>query len=444
MSTGAVEKLIGSRIPTEAGEFALHLYRGDDGKDHLAFVHGDIRGREQALIRIHSECITGDVFGSRRCDCGEQLAKAIELISTEGAGAVIYLRQEGRGIGLHAKLETYNLQDRGYDTVDANLLLGHRADEREYDVAAAILKDLGVKSIRLLTNNPAKVESLARLGFSGCERMPLQTPVRDENARYLEAKARRMRHLLTLNSTLWRRAHPELTPAAKSMPSAEDQGEQTSAAGPPTVTLTYAQSLDGSIAVRRGEPMSLSGPESQRFTHALRAEHDAILIGIDTVLSDDPQLTVRRVQGPDPQPVVLDSRLRTPTSAKLFEHPTMRPWIATTEAAPAERQERLEAAGATVLRLPAADDGRVDLDALLAVLAERRVRSLMVEGGARVITSFLAAQLVDRLVLTVVPLLVGGLSAVGDLAERNGDAFPVLRNPHYEWVGNDLVIVGEL
>lgn len=444
MPTGAVEKLIGSRIPTEAGEFALHLYRGDDDKDHLAFVRGDIRGREQVVVRIHSECITGDVFGSRRCDCGEQLAKATELISAEGAGVIIYLRQEGRGIGLRAKLETYNLQDRGYDTVDANLLLGHQADERRYDVAAAILQDLGVESIRLLTNNPAKVESLGRLGFSHCVRMPLQTPVRDENARYLETKARRMRHLLMLNSSLWRREHPELAWDAESTPSAAEYSEQISVDGPPTVTLTYAQSLDGSIAARRGKSMSLSGPESLRLTHALRAEHDAILIGIETVLSDDPQLTVRRVEGPDPQPVVLDSRLRTPVTAKLFQHPTMRPWIATTEAAPAAEQERLEKAGATVLRLPADDDGRVDLGALLAALAEKRVRSLMVEGGARVITSFLAAQLVDRLVLTVVPLLVGGLSAVGELAEKNGDAFPVLRNPRYEWVGNDLVIAGEL
>jgi 3,4-dihydroxy 2-butanone 4-phosphate synthase/GTP cyclohydrolase II len=190
--------------------------------------------------------------------------------------------------------------------------------------------------------------------------------------------------------------------------------------------------------------MTLSGPESMTLTHALRAQHDGILVGIDTVLTDDPCLTVRLVEGPDPQPIVLDSRLRTPVDARLFRHPTLRPWIATTTTAERGRERALIAAGARVVRVPPNDDGQVDLAALLPRLRALGIASLMVEGGARVITSFLAGRAVDRLVLTIAPLLVGGLNAVGNLAEKSGDAFPTLRNPRYQWFGPDLVLLGEL
>ena len=165
---------------------------------------GDVAG-EGVLVRIHSECFTGDVLGSRRCDCGEQLHLAMERIAAEGRGVVVYLRQEGRGIGLLDKLKAYNLQDQGYDTVEANLILGHQADEREYDVGVAILRDLGVQSVRLLTNNPEKIEALERLGMPVVERVPVVASVHEENRRYLETKARRMRHLLDLGGLSLRR-----------------------------------------------------------------------------------------------------------------------------------------------------------------------------------------------------------------------------------------------
>jgi 3,4-dihydroxy 2-butanone 4-phosphate synthase/GTP cyclohydrolase II len=195
-----VRQLACARIPTDYGEFQLCLYGNDkDDKEHLALVMGDVRNKENILVRVHSECFTGDVLGSRRCDCGDQLHGAMRMIGEAKQGVIVYLRQEGRGIGLLDKLRAYNLQDEGYDTVEANLLLGHQADEREYDIAAAILDDLGVCAIRLLTNNPEKVESLRSLGVDVIERAPIQAPVHPENAFYLATKAHRMKHLLDLH-----------------------------------------------------------------------------------------------------------------------------------------------------------------------------------------------------------------------------------------------------
>ncbi|MFQ5922957.1 MAG: GTP cyclohydrolase II [Anaerolineales bacterium] len=186
-----------ARIPTLHGEFELCLYAsGTDKKDHMALVMGEVSGRESVLVRIHSECFTGDVLGSQRCDCGPQLSAAMRMIEDEGRGVLIYLRQEGRGIGLLDKLRAYNLQDQGYDTVEANLLLGHQADERDYGVAAGILDDLRPKSVRLLTNNPLKLRALQELGISIRERLPLETEITVENANYLRAKAIRLNHFL--------------------------------------------------------------------------------------------------------------------------------------------------------------------------------------------------------------------------------------------------------
>lgn len=193
------ERAVSARMPTFYGDFQIHLYSNSlDGKEHLALVMGTLSAGEQILVRVHSECLTGDLLGSKRCDCGEQLAQSLDLISKAGRGVLLYLRQEGRGIGLRDKLRAYNLQDEGLDTVDANLALGHQADARDYDAAARILKDLGVAKISLLTNNPNKIEELQRLGIEVMERVPLQGEVNPENARYLLTKAARMNHLLDL------------------------------------------------------------------------------------------------------------------------------------------------------------------------------------------------------------------------------------------------------
>lgn len=196
-----VQKEACARIPTIAGEFKLCLYTSaHDDKEHLALIKGDVEGKSKVLVRVHSECFTGDVLGSRRCDCGEQLQGAIQKVANNDSGIVIYLRQEGRGIGLLDKLRAYNLQDQGLDTVDANLALGHQADERDYKVAAGILKDLNIYSIRLMTNNPRKIDHLEALGISVVQRVPMDSTVHADNARYLLTKAQRMNHLFKLDT----------------------------------------------------------------------------------------------------------------------------------------------------------------------------------------------------------------------------------------------------
>ena len=195
-----VEREVCTRLPTKEGEFHLYLYTSNrDDKEHLALVMGEVQGKEDILVRVHSECYTGDVLGSLRCDCGEQLHCALHAMAVHGEGVLIYLRQEGRGIGLLDKLRAYNLQDEGMDTVDANLALGHQADERDYTIAACILNDLGVSSVQLLTNNPMKIENLRQLGIPVVKRVPLEATITADNIDYLFTKAQRMNHMLDID-----------------------------------------------------------------------------------------------------------------------------------------------------------------------------------------------------------------------------------------------------
>jgi len=430
-----------TRLPTEWGEFQLFLYEGcQDHKEHLVLVRGEVTGQKDVLVRVHSECFTGDVLGSRRCDCGEQLSLSMRLIAEAGAGMILYLRQEGRGIGLLKKLHAYNLQDQGLDTVDANLALGHQADERDYDIAAHILADFGIRSIRLLTNNPHKIESLEILGIGITERIPLMIRVTPDNRQYLRTKVERLQHLLDLDQPPCSFTEDQLLlfklgkiPAAGAAFHKEH--------GRPLVTLTYAQSLDGSIAARPGHPLAISCTESQTFTHGLRAAHDAILVGIGTVLADNPRLSVRLVPGKNPQPVLLDSRLRFPSYANLLKDGHS-PWVIATPAAEMSRQHDLEGQGARVLRLPEGSGGGIDLTSLVAKLGEMGVSTLMVEGGAQVITSFISAQLVDQVIVTVAPVLVGGLRVLDSFLQFSLGNFPRLTGVSFHQVGKDLVLWG--
>ncbi|MDX1437915.1 MAG: GTP cyclohydrolase II [Anaerolineales bacterium] len=199
----SIQRRVCARIPTELGDFLLCLYSSDkDDKEHLALIRGEVAAKDGVLVRMHSECFTGDVLGSLRCDCGTQLKQAMARIIDEDAGVLIYLRQEGRGIGLLEKLKAYNLQDDGYDTVDANILLGHEPDERDYSIAALILQDLGVSSVRLLTNNPAKIEMLEESGVAVAQRVQIDPIVTTDNLRYLETKITRLNHLFDLSPAL--------------------------------------------------------------------------------------------------------------------------------------------------------------------------------------------------------------------------------------------------
>lgn len=192
-----VERIEVVKLPTDYGEFDLYLYRSKtDGQHHLALVRGDVAGRKGVLVRVHSECLTGDVFGSRRCDCGPQLHQAMRQVAEAGRGVIVYMRQEGRGIGLAPKIKAYKLQEQGYDTVEANQKLGYGMDLREYGLGAQILVDLGLKTIRLLTNNPKKLVGLVGYGLEIVEQVPIKVTPNPHNARYLKTKQQKMGHLL--------------------------------------------------------------------------------------------------------------------------------------------------------------------------------------------------------------------------------------------------------
>ena len=192
-----VEHIEVVQLPTDYGEFALHLYRSKlDGKHHLALVRGDVASKSKVLVRVHSECLTGDVFGSRRCDCGPQLHQAMRQVAEAGCGVILYMRQEGRGIGLAPKIQAYKLQEQGYDTVEANEKLGYGMDLREYGLGAQILCDLGLKTIRLLTNNPKKVVGLEGYGLKIVEQVPIKVKSNPHNERYLKTKREKLGHLL--------------------------------------------------------------------------------------------------------------------------------------------------------------------------------------------------------------------------------------------------------
>lgn len=414
METTPLLKAVRTRDCASQWGFRVWSYRHPDGGgEHLALVLGEVTGDGDVLVRVHTECVLGDVLGLGRCRCRGKLDAALHRIRREGTGVLVYLRMGGDAS--HAAAGDPQPGD-----------CATTLDSPGSAVVAAILRHLGVRSPRLLTNTRTSLERLRGLGLS-VSHEPLLPPSADASTSGLAAT----RMGLPGESL---RSQPA---ASAAIPC------QDSASRRPEVTLTYAQSLDGSITVRRGESMVLSCSESLALTHELRARHDAILVGIDTVLVDDPRLTVRLVEGTDPQAVVLDSRLRTPLDARLLRgsHP---PWIATTEPADPAARQALEERGARVLPLPPNREGQVDLYALLQRFNELGVGRLMVEGGAKVITSFLAAGLVDRIVLTIAPILVGGLNAVANLAELDDRSFPSVRNPRFEWLGETLVLSGDV
>jgi len=412
-------------LPTRWGDFRISVFRFE-GTEVVALARGELGGAEPVLVRLHSECLTGDVLGSLRCDCGDQLRAALEVIGSADRGVLLYLDHEGRGIGLFDKVRAYGLQDGGLDTVDANVELGLPIDARDYSAAASVLRELGIQSVRLMTNNPAKILGLEMHGVDVVERIPLETIPNEINAPYLRAKASRMGHLLD------------------DLPDPRRLDIATLPAGRPLVTVHYAQTLDGRIASRTGDSRWVSGEGSLRLAHELRAAHDAVLVGIGTVLADDPKLTVRLAPGDSPVRVVVDSQLRIPLDAKVLDGSVARTIVATTPLASEERAAAIRARGAEVLRVKADADGHVELSDLLSRLRDDSIRSVLVEGGRGIITAALRDHLVDRLTVCIAPKVIGeGIAAVGDLhIDRLCDAMTFER-AGFIASGGDVVFYGE-
>jgi GTP cyclohydrolase II len=413
----AVEKAVATTLATEHGRFAMLGYRDRGGIDHVALVLGDpARGAARArppLVRLHSECLTGDALGSWRCDCGEQLRAALRLIGAEGSGVLIYLRgHEGRGIGLISKLRAYALQDEGLDTVDANIRLGLPSDARDYAAAAAILHDLGLPRIRLLSGNPDKAAKLAALGIEVANRVSMPVAERPENAFYLQTKRLRMGHDAALTSLhVWEDLiGGRLPTGAMTEPGAMLLDRYAPLVRPgPLVIGQLAQSMDGFIASRTGDAAYVSGSEDRKHLHRLRALTDAVIVGGATALADDPQLTVRAVPGNSSTRVILDPAASLPAELRVMDDgaaPTL--WCIGPDApAPDDVKPHVE-----VIRLPVQQTGSgwrsgfAPAD-VLAALAARGLTRVLVEGGGRLVSAFLSSGLLDRLYLTTAAILIG-------------------------------------
>ena len=408
MSLPLVVREVETVLPTRHGAFRMLGYRDVDDVTHVALVRGltDPDPLRTPLVRVHSECLTGDAFGSWRCDCGDQLDAALAAVAAAGEGAVIYVRgHEGRGIGLLEKLRAYALQDVGVDTVDANLALGHSVDARRYDQSADILRDLGVERIRLLSSNPAKEEALTELGIEVAERVRLIVPTHPQNEVYLTTKRERMRHDRPLVDDPWHALLGGTVPVTgPHEPGHElvDRYGPLVALGTDYVIAQLGQSLDGFIASRTGDAEFVTGEEDREHLHRMRALVDAVVVGVGTVTADDPRLTVRAVPGHDPVRVVLDPRGRAPrTSGVLTDGAAPTLWLV----GPAADVPRDLAKHVEVLRLD--DDGPVAPEQVLHLLRERGLGRVLVEGGGRIVSAFLAAGVLDRLFLTVAPVLIG-------------------------------------
>ncbi len=439
-----VERLADTVLPTRHGRFRMTAYRDGSGIEHVALsvgVHDDDPDDAPApLVRLHSECLTGDALGSHRCDCGEQLQHSMHLLARSGRGVLLYVRgHEGRGIGLADKLRAYALQDTGLDTVDANLRLGHLADARTYDQSAAVLADLGVRRLRLLSSNPAKEQALRALGVEVVERVPIVVPARPENARYLETKRERMGH--DTGGDDWQRLLDGQVPGVGEL--ADRYGDLVREDGP-RVLAQLGQSLDGFIASRTGDACHVTGTEDREHLHRVRALVDAVVVGGTTAAVDDPRLTVRDVVGPHPTRVVLDPAGRLPATSALLtdgEAPTL--WVvgpdagAPTATAPHTPRTAARATHVEVVRWPR--PGRMDPAEVLALLRGRGLHRVLVEGGGRLVSAFVGAGQVDRLYLTTAPVVIGdgvpGLRVPG--ADTMAEA---MRPPVRRWLLGDDVL----
>jgi GTP cyclohydrolase II len=432
-------------LPTPFGVFDVHAFERGGGHVYVAMVMGEVAGGDDVLTRLHSECLTGDALGSLRCDCGIQLRLALRMIAAEQRGVLVYATgHEGRGIGLMNKLRAYVAQDGGADTVDANVGLGLPIDSRDYTDCAAVLAELDVRSVRLVTNNPRKVSGLRAAGAVVSSVEPVPTAPHHRNLGYLNTKAARMDHVrptgepIPTDTTV-----VEGTALGSTVDVMPLLGTVRPQANRPFVVLKYAQTLDGRIATATGDSKWISGEPERSVAHALRAACDAVMVGVGTVLSDDPELTVRMVAGASPMRVVLDSSLRIPFDAKVLR-PDAASTVITTERSDPARRAALRERGVRV-EVVADDAGHVSLPDALALLRRTGTESMLVEGGSEVITGMLAGGLVDRIIVSISPLVIGsGTEAVNGLgidAIANGIR---LEQRTMLTVGDDIIVAGDV
>lgn len=419
-----IKNLVKTRLPTGFGDFSLYLYL-EGGKEHLALVKGKVSGSASVPVRVHSECLTGDVFGSRRCDCGDQLKHTLMYLGRQDAGILIYLRQEGRGIGLLKKMEAYNLQDQGLDTVEANIQLGHQADERDYGSAARILRDLGVSAIRLITNNPHKVEELGSHGIKVVARIPIEVGQHEENLGYLKSKAERMAHLLRFTEQVpTDHDFAFLAPLLDQLALARNSGSSR-----PFVTLAYAQSLDG--VSLSGRKASTDRPRDLALGRYLDAHHDAILL-----TASDGWLSLLGYPAAGLR-VILDPDLRLGEEVSLGVAAKNRTLVITTVDHDAAQRQHLEAQGIRVLAL-LSQDAFFEPSQILDAISAEGVRTLLVHGDEKTMGCFMGSQRVDYCVMTLAARFIGGPAAGLPL----GQALPELRSCAFHPQGSDLIAFG--
>ena len=423
-------------LPTTSGEWQVHAFDWAGGV-HLCLCRGSIGGGEDVMVRMHSECVTGDALGSVRCDCAVQLRHAMRSIAAEGRGVLVYSTgHEGRGIGLVNKLRAYMLQDEGFDTAEANRHLGFGVDERAFGEVAGCLRALGVRSVRLMSNNRDKARALEAAGITIRSVVGLPTAAHARNVRYLSTKQDVMGHVEPIGAPLPDGIGPP--PDVGSL-----LGDVRATATRPYVVVKYAQTLDGRIATSTGDARWISGVEERRTSHALRAACDAVLVGIGTVMRDDPQLTVRMVPGASPIRVVLDSNLKIADDACVLTDDAATT-VLTTSASSRERRVDLRRRGISVTVVPGGPHG-LDLEAAMNALFRDGIRSVLVEGGSRVITSFLSSRLVDRLVVGISPRVLGsGTEAVRDLGITEVARSIRLERRVVHAVGQDVLVAGDI
>jgi len=370
---------VATRLPTKDGKFRIHLFRDREGREHIALVKGDVAGRDDVLTRVHSECMTGDLFGSLRCDCGPQLHHAMRMVNEVDVGMIIYLRQEGRGIGLSEKLKAYNLQDMGYDTVDANIILGHKAEERDYSVARDMIKALGVGSIRLISNNPDKVRKLTRLGIEVSGRVTIEPDINPDNLPYLRTKIDRMGHRLDEGDLV---PHmPQMDDVVRYVARARDEKR-----GVPFFTSFQLSALDG---ILEEDPETKDGSYRTLRKKLMRA-HDAFITDLGHLIADRGAVpTDVTCMSFDPEQGSLSCDRRTAVV--------------------------LSTGGDTGQTHPITDDdGILSFERLSELMISQGIGSALVDGRSKVFTMLRDQGMIDVMVDVVVPIVGGEKASSSD------------------------------